>query len=105
MATRTPRASTREILLEHAPWKPPHWELADATALRRVQAGTASPDEQKRAMAYIINTLAGAYDEPYRPGAEDGARDTVFALGRAFVGRQIVKLLKVDLTTARRNQE
>lgn len=65
--------------------------------------GDADAQKQQRALKFIIENLAGTYDEPYRPGAEEGARDTTFAIGRAFVGRQIVKLLKLNLSALRRD--
>lgn len=43
----------------------------------------------------------GYLDEPYRPGDEAGRRDTDFALGKAHVGRQIAKLLNLDLARVR----
>lgn len=39
---------------------------------------------------------------PYQPGAND--RDTNIALGRQFVGHQIVKLQNADLQRIRRNE-
>lgn len=100
---QSPRKSARQALEDHAPWKPPHYEIADVNALKALQAGTANPDQQKRALAWIIHHAAALYEEPYRPGGQDGERDTVLALGRAFAGRQIVKLLNIDLSTLRRN--
>jgi hypothetical protein len=35
--------------------------------------------------------------KPIRPGGEDGRRDTDYALGKASVGRQIMKLARVNL--------
>jgi hypothetical protein len=43
----------------------------------------------------------GYTDEPYRPGGEDGRRETDFALGKANVGRQIAKLLNLDMSRVR----
>jgi hypothetical protein len=97
--------STRDVLLENAPWRPPHWEHADATALKALSQGRASPEQQTRALAYIMRTLCGIDDWAYRPGAAEGERDTTLALGRQFVGHMISKLLKVDLSKVRRNQE
>lgn len=65
-------------------------------SLQRVRAGTAQPHEQKRALDWIL-LCTGLTDEPYRPG-EEGRRDTDFALGKAHVGRQIAKLLNMDLS-------
>ena len=98
-AKRTPA----EVLLDNAPWKPPHWDLADATALRQLAAGAATPDQQKRALGYIMNTLCGINDWAYRPG--EGDRDTNIGLGRQFVGHMISKLLKVDLSKVRRDTQ
>jgi hypothetical protein len=95
--------SQREAVAEHAPWRPVHYELADADALQALMRGDADAGKQQRALNFIINNIAAAYDEPYRPGAEEGSRDTTFALGRAYVGRQIVKLLKLNLSALRRD--
>ena len=76
------------------PWMPPDWEKADAGALKALARGDASPDLQRRALDYIVKTLAGTYDVSYRP---DSDRDTSFAEGRRFVGLQIVKLINLSL--------
>lgn len=76
------------------PWKPVDWELSDASAIQALNRGEASPEQQQRALKFIIEMIAGTYDMAYRPAS---ARDTDFALGRAFVGQQIVKLLKVSI--------
>ena len=104
MAEPRPKRSHQDVLNDNAPWRPPHWELADATALKQLHAGTASPEMQKRALAYILDGLCGIQDWPYRPGGEEGARDTSIALGRQFVGHQILKLIKIDLSKVRRNE-
>lgn len=90
------RKSPAAAAAEHAPWKPTSWEPADALSLKRLAAGTASPVEQQRALKWIL-TCTGVHDEPYRPGGEDGRRETDFALGKACVGRQIAKLVNIDL--------
>lgn len=93
---KPPRAAvpTRSALAARAPWLPPAYELADVTALQALERGNASPEQQRRALGWVINLAAGTYDLAYRPGLE-GARDTDFALGRQFVGQQIVKLLNL----------
>lgn len=77
-------------------------EEADAAALQALARGMASTDQQKRALAWIIEKAAATYDFPYRPGSVEGERDTLIALGRMFVGQQIVGLLKLKLGTLRR---
>jgi hypothetical protein len=76
------------------PWKPAEWEPADVSALQALHRGNATPDQQKRALDYIINTVAGTYDLSYRPKSD---RDTTFAEGKRHVGLQIVTKLKINL--------
>lgn len=89
---------TKASMQAHAPWLPADWDIADASAIQALQRGDASAEQQRRALGWIINTAAGTYDLSYRPGGQDGERDTAFALGRVFVGQQIVKLMKISLT-------
>lgn len=74
------------------PHIPAPWEVADASALQAMAEGNAEPEQQKRALRWLIEQAAGTYEFNYY--ATD--RDTAFGLGRAFVGQQIVTLLKVN---------
>lgn len=76
-------------------WLPAKYEDADIYAIRALAAGTANEGQQKRALDWIINRAAMTYDQPFRPGGAEGARETDFAAGRMFVGQQIVKLTKL----------
>lgn len=80
-----------------APYIPIDWEPADIAAIQALQRGDASPDQQRRALDYII-TLAGTYDLSYRP---DSVQDTAFAEGKRFVGLQVIKALKINLAAIR----
>ena len=73
-------------------------ELADAHALRAVHAGTASADQQQRALKWILQSACEVGGMPWWPSD----RDTAFALGKLFVGKQIGRLLVCDLSTLRR---
>lgn len=73
--------------------------------MQALAAGTADPVQQKRALAWIIEQAAGTYDLSYRPGAQEGDRDTAFAEGKRFVGSQIVKMLKVSVAAIRRGPQ
>lgn len=97
--TDTPRRKRdpRAVAAEHAPWLPTEWEAADALSMQRLAMGTANSIEQKRAIKWIL-TCCGVLDEAYRPGGEDGRRDTDYALGKASVGRQVMKLARVNLS-------
>lgn len=97
MALQRPAKSERQALSDHAPWKPPAFEPADAAALQALAKGQATADQQRRALDWIILKAAGTYDFAYRPGGHEGERDTAIALGRQLVGQQIVKLLKLKI--------
>ena len=85
-----------------SPWKPVAWEPADAAAIQAIARGDASADQQRRALDYIINNIAGTYDLSYRP---DSDRDTAFAEGKRFVGLQMVKCLKLNLAAIRQAKQ
>jgi len=76
------------------PWEASTFEPADATALQALVRGDCPPHLQQRAMNFIIYQLCGTYLPAFHPG-EDGQRATDMALGKQFVGQQIVGLLKV----------
>lgn len=84
---------------------PPAYELGDVQAFQALERGAATEGQQKRALAWIIQQAAGTYDQSYRPGGEEGRRDSDFAEGRRFVGNQIVKLLRLNLGAMRRIPE
>ena len=94
----------KKPLSDSAPWLPVPWELADISAIQSLEQGNASPEQQTRALKWIMYTAAGLNDFAYRPGSEDGRRDTDFALGRQFVGQQIRKMLILNTAALRRNE-
>lgn len=74
---------------------PPPYGKLETASLQALQQGTATDHQQKSALAWIINMAAGTYDLSYSPESDRG---TAFAEGRRFVGLQIVKLLKLDIS-------
>lgn len=78
------------------PWHPAPYDDVDTYAIKALAAGVANEGQQKRALAWIINTLCGTYDLSFREG-ENGDRGTVFAEGKRYVGLQIVKHINVGL--------
>jgi hypothetical protein len=78
---------------EPLPFNPPPYELADASALQACVRGDATPDQQQRAINWIVNGACGTYDLEYRTDA----RDHAFTSGRRFVGLEIVKLIKLNV--------
>jgi hypothetical protein len=77
-----------------APYRPSDYEIPDVVAFQALHRGEADADQQKRVLKYLIETLCGTYDLAYRPAS---ARDTDFALGKAWVGQQAVKLLHLNV--------
>jgi hypothetical protein len=76
------------------PWQPAEYDPADMAAMKALRDGTATADQQGRALQWIIQDCCETYGMSFHPGA-DGDRDTVFAEGKRFVGLQIVKLLNM----------
>lgn len=70
------------------------WENADAAAVQALHRGDASPEQQKRALDWIIQVGCSTYQPTFHPGEPDAS---AFAEGRRFPGLQIVKLLKINL--------
>ncbi len=73
----------------------PDWEPADALALQALQRGDASPDQQIKALEWILYKAAGTNEEHYAKGL-NGDRDTAYGLGRAYVGRVIITLTNMS---------
>jgi hypothetical protein len=73
-------------------WHPPPYDTDDIRAIQALAQGTASPDDQKRALDWIVNVAAGTYDEPFRPNEQD---TVTYMVGRRSVGLAVVKLMKL----------
>ena len=76
-------------------FEPPEYNDAIIGALKSLASGVANEGQQRLALNWIIEKAAQTYDQPFRPGGQDGDRDTAFACGRMFVGQQIVKVMKL----------
>lgn len=69
------------------------WEPADVSALQALRRGEAEPDQQKRALDWIIKHACNAYQPTFHPGQPDAS---AFAEGRRWPGLKIVELLTVS---------
>lgn len=68
--------------------------LPSIVALKAVAQGTATPDQQQRLIAWLIDEVCGYHDRMAFFGA-DSAEKTFFALGR----RRVAELLKAYIGT------
>lgn len=82
-----------------APWMPVKYGgfKPEVAALQAMKRGEASPDQQVRAMNFILENVCCRFDMSFRPG-EDGARASDFAEGKRYVANQIVRLVGVPLS-------
>ena len=79
--------------------KVPRWfacesEAGDIGAAKAMLAGEATPEQQKRFMAWLVNNACGYNEAAWEP---DNSHATSFEAGRRYVGIQIIKLTKLDL--------
>jgi len=74
------------------------YEKADVSAFQALEKGEATPDQQKRALAWLINVGSMSYEDVYD---RDSERDSTFMNGRRFVGLRVVKMLRINLLAFR----
>lgn len=79
--------------LPRNPWEPAPFDRADMAAIKALRDGTATPDQQQRALGFIL-FMSGYRINQYRPGS---ARDSDFASGLAWVGNQIETILALRM--------
>ena len=89
------RKTLQECRSNPDPLASPDYMEADVQALRALQRGSATEDQQKRAIGFIINTVCGTYDCASRRNE----RDTNLALGKQRAGQHLVYFLN-DAPTA-----
>lgn len=100
MAKKQKRNRQGEILiappkeLSTKSWAYPTTTLPEAYALQALERGEATPEQQQKALNWLVNKMCLTYDMSYRP---DSDRDSAFAEGRRFVGLQIVRFIKTNL--------
>lgn len=80
---------------------PAAFDSSHATALQALHAGNANEGQQKTALDWILKGACALNDWPYR----ESERETCVALGRHFVGQQIVGLLKVNVSALRKREQ
>jgi hypothetical protein len=82
------------------PWLPPDYDEKVVYAVRALFKGNANDAQQRTAVEWLMY-VTGASEEyadlSFRPGV-DGQRSTDFAEGKRFVGLQIRKMLRPEVT-------
>jgi hypothetical protein len=82
------------------PWAPPPTDLVDVAALKALQRGDATEQQQRHALKFIVERVCGTYEEQFCPD-EDGRRATDYALGKRRVGLFLVSLLAAPIKNFR----
>ena len=88
--------STKQVIDDHAPWKPTPASIAEHMAVKALMAGTANAEQQKMAITWIMEKACMLKEQHFYPGGDEGRRNTDMALGRAYVGRQIARLITTN---------
>lgn len=84
------------------PSEPAAFDVADASAIQALYDGSATPEQQKRALTWIMVQASG--EAFFHSGGIEGQRETEFGMGRAFVRQQILGLLKINLAAILQDQ-
>ena len=75
------------------------YDIPTVAAIQALERGEATDQQQKWAINWLVNVAAGTYNTSF---SSEGDRETSFAEGRRFVGLNIVKLLKLNLSALRK---
>lgn len=81
-------------IIVHAHIVPPP-DVVITQAIKALSTGTATADQQKQALDWIITGAAATYDMSYRTDNDGGERATLIAEGRRVVGNAIIREIKV----------
>lgn len=80
---------------------PAGFGYAEAVAMQALYNGTADAPQQKIAMKWILEGACALPQWPYK----ESQRETDVALGRHWVGHQIMALVKVNLSQLKNREE
>ena len=83
------RDTVEQCILQPDPVERPDYTEAEVQALRALERGQATPDQQSRALQWFIRAC-GTYDTSFRPQSD---RLTAFAEGRRHAGTNLVWML------------
>lgn len=92
MTEQSKPASKRE------PWHPAKYEDRHIYAIKALLRGDATPDQQKFAMEWIVQSAAMTHEQSFYP---KDPLVTAFVEGRRSVGLQIIKLANLKVQSKR----
>lgn len=75
-------------------WLPKGFNLKKSYSLQALSTGTATPEQQKEAIKYIVEDLCAIYGVTFDA---DNARLDAHNQGRAYIGHAIVQITKLRL--------
>lgn len=90
--------------LDPDPTMPAPYDKSDLAALKALNEGRAEPYQQQLVLQWLVYAC-GTYENPYRPGGEDGRRATDFAAAKQMIGQQIVKLINLPAADADQGEQ
>ena len=80
----------------NAPYRPARLSTTIVYAIKALPDGKADAAQQSALLHWLLYEATKAYDMSFRPGGEDGKRDSDFAEGKRFVGLQIVRAFNMS---------
>lgn len=83
---------------------PPVWDacIPGVAAIQALALGNAHEDQQKEALRFLIEVVAGSFEPSYRQGDPNA---TAFAEGRRFNGILIQSILNQDINTLKESRK
>ena len=75
----------------HSPLYPARLSSEIVYAVQAIQAGKADAHQQSLFFHWLITEATKCHDHEYRPGGEEGNRDSALASGKRFVGLSILR--------------
>ena len=73
----------------------------EAAAVQSLSKGEATADQQRTAWRWILEGACGLPIWPYR----ESTRETDIALGRHFVGQQLIGVTKVNISILKKRED
>lgn len=83
-------------------WVPPHLEIQDGYALQALERGEATPEQQQRALRWIVEVACMAYQDTFDI---DNERKSSHMQGRRFVGLAIIQAIKLNMQAVKKARE